>query len=163
MADESAKGSSNIAAIASKISSTFGRRISSVCSVPSSAATALAAADSSYFSSANPIENVRTRPDAWRHIKATTVEESKPPDRNAPSGTSDSRCDATAASSFARRVSTISRSSIDRLFRKWGRPVPADLNALLHVPQKQMPRRQLSAPPRKCWRGAAHSRRPDTA
>ena len=49
------------------------------------------------------MENVLTRPAAWRHMSATTVEESVPPERKAPSGTSDSRWDVTAASSLRRK------------------------------------------------------------
>ena len=62
--------------------------VRSVCSVPRWRATAAACFDSSKSAFSNPMVNVFTGPTLAAFIRATTVEESMPPDRNAPSGTS---------------------------------------------------------------------------
>ena len=62
-------------------------------------ATVRASALSSNSASRKPIEKVFTGPPDRRDISATTLLESTPPERNAPSGTSLTRCDRTASSS----------------------------------------------------------------
>jgi hypothetical protein len=67
---------------------------------------------SSNADSSKPIEKVRGRQPASR-ISATTALESMPPDRKAPTGTSLTRCDATASRSSSpvlRRTSSADRS-----------------------------------------------------
>jgi hypothetical protein len=49
----------------------------------------------------------------WRVISATIVEESRPPERNAPNGTSLTICIFTASSSRPRKVSTTSSFAAD--------------------------------------------------
>ena len=56
--------------------------------MPKRSATSRACGSSLYSSWVKPIENVRTGSDDCSAIAATTVEESTPPDRNAPRGTS---------------------------------------------------------------------------
>ena len=89
MAEESANGSSYASGILrTSASASAGVQIFSWCSVPRCAATARACGDSSYPLSRKPIEKVFTGPEAAFRISATTREESIPPERNAPSGTS---------------------------------------------------------------------------
>ena len=59
---------------------------------------------------AKPIEKVFTRPPAASAISATTVEESRPPERKAPSGTSATSRRSTAGRSSARKRSSASAS-----------------------------------------------------
>jgi hypothetical protein len=49
-----------------------------------------------YISSVNPIENVLTAFEEFDCMSATIVEESTPPDKNAPNGTSEIICNLTA-------------------------------------------------------------------
>ena len=61
-----------------------------------------------------PTENVLTGWLLARAMQATTIDESMPPDRNAPSGTSDISRDRTASSTVSRtrrRASSIGRSA----------------------------------------------------
>ena len=58
------------------------------CSVPNSSATLAAYDDSSAEGTSKPIEQVLTGERLASAISATTLEESTPPDRKAPSGTS---------------------------------------------------------------------------
>ncbi len=87
--EESANGSSYTSGILrTSESASAAVQIFSWCSVPRCAATARAYPDSSYPGSEKPIEKVLTGLAASRCISATTSEESMPPERNAPSGTS---------------------------------------------------------------------------
>ena len=57
------------------------------------------------------MENVLTGEPVARAMQATTIEESTPPERNAPSGTSDISRSCTAFSTVARTRAAASRSS----------------------------------------------------
>ena len=67
------------------------------CSVPKCRATASAWGASSKPASSNPMVKVLTGREDWRCISATMVDESTPPERKAPSGTSASDCRLTAS------------------------------------------------------------------
>ena len=109
-AEESPNGSSNVRTTSSTRASTFGRTISSVCLVPNAFATRAACGASLNSASGNPIEKVRTGWSTNRVMEPTTADESTPPERNAPSGTSDSRWQATD-SLKSRRSSSIASAS----------------------------------------------------
>ncbi len=73
-------------------------KVRSWWSVPRNRATARACRLSSKLASSKPIEKVRTsRAGSTSQSAAATLEESTPPERNTPSGTSERRCRATAA------------------------------------------------------------------
>ena len=89
MAEESACGSSKMSGSLSTIPSmSASSQVSSTWSVPRCRATAAAWVDSSNSESRNRTVNVFTGVVACSCIMATMSEESTPPDRNAPSGTS---------------------------------------------------------------------------
>ena len=109
-ADASANGSSNSPTTLSTKRSAAGTTSRSVWRVPSAAATRRACGASLYACSANPIAKVWGGRDRSPAMSATTVDESSPPDKKAPSGTSDSRWLVTACPSNSRRCSVASSS-----------------------------------------------------
>jgi hypothetical protein len=89
IAEESANGSSYASGIfRTRASASSGVHLFSWWSVPRCAAISFANPDSSYPFSANPMEKVFTGRGDSRCINATVSDESIPPERNAPSGTS---------------------------------------------------------------------------
>ena len=101
-----------------------------------------AASSSSYAGSSKPIENVFTGRDEASAISATTRLESTPPDRNAPSGTSLTRCERTASRSRASSISSASVSSTAAASSVGGRPERRHGRVPV-APAEQVPGRQL--------------------
>jgi hypothetical protein len=82
-----------------------GLTISSSCAVEKRSAISLALGSSFQSSSSKPIEKVRTGSGEVSAIAATTVAESIPPERKAPSGTSEIILSLTACR-ISRRISS---------------------------------------------------------
>ena len=81
-----------------------------MCRQPRCAAIRAAYVDSSVAASSKPIVNVRTGSRETRDIAATTADESTPPERNAPSGTSAIMWRSTTAVNCSRKRSIHSAS-----------------------------------------------------
>jgi hypothetical protein len=102
-----------------RTSAAFGFTTNSWCSVPYRSATARACGSSLKPSSSKPIENVFTFVNS--DMSATISDESTPPERNAPSGTSLMRRRFTAALSRLSASTTASAIVISRRGRHSGR------------------------------------------
>ena len=150
MAEESAKGSSRAPSTSGRTSSMSRWRIrNSWCSVPYMAATRRARPVSSYsLSSANPTVKVLTGREEARAIRATTMPESIPPLKKAPTGTSASMHPDTASDkvSTRRRCSRPTSTGI-RAFRG-SRQAPVARDGKFAVfKHERAARLQLADPP----------------
>ncbi len=114
------------------ISSASGSTISSWWSVPNRSATVLASGSSLYRSCVKPIENVLTGADDASDMAATTAAESTPPERNAPSGTSEIIRRRVAARIWS-RTSSCSSASEPKLQLAAVRELPVALHAGLRA------------------------------
>ena len=117
MAEASAKGSPYCRTIVGTISIASGRTTNSWCSVPNNSATWRACSSSSKALLSKPIEKVLTGEVLASAIAATTADESMPPERNAPRGTSAIIRRCVAARRCSRIGSCNSRGSVTASLR----------------------------------------------